>query len=448
MKVFVINQHGQPLMPTTPRKARLLCESGKAKRVNRTPYTIQLLHGASGYKQPVTVGIDAGYGTVGFSVITDREELLSGELALLKGVSERLKEREMYRRGRRNRKRYRQPRFDNRKKPEGWLAPSVQHKLDSHSRLGEKIKTVLPVTRVVVEVANFDTQAIKKPGIAASEYQQGEQAGFWNLREYILHRDSHTCQNPGCRNRAKEKILEVHHLGYWQHDRSDRPANLITLCTKCHTPAHHQPGGFLCGWQPALKSFRPETFMTTVRWRLTAQLEAEATYGYLTKSKRIELGLPKSHPDDAFVIAGGTTQKRAEPTQLEQIRRNHRSLQKFYDAHYIDARTGQKASGQALNSGRRTRNKNLNGENLRGYRGPKVFKGRLSIRRRRYTYQPGDLVRFECQPYRVKGIQNYGDYIKLDGLLKPVRTKWVSPGCWRKGMCRKWITSVETGPNI
>lgn len=177
--------------------------------------------------------------------------------------------------------------------------------------------------------------------------------------------------------------------------------------------------------------------MTTVRWRLTEALEAEATYGYVTKSKRIALSLSKSHHHDAFVIAGGTTQTRAETLYLEQIRRNNRSLQKFYDAQYLDTRTGKKTSGQKLFSGRRTRNKNLSGENLHVYRGEKLSKGRVSIRRQRYPYQPGDLVRFAGQKYVVKGIQNYGAYIKLDGLPKPVKTALVSPLRWRKGMCQK-----------
>lgn len=448
-KVFVLNKDGKPLMPTTERKARLLRQSGKARRVSCNPYQIQLLHGSSGYVQPVDAGIDAGYGEVGFSAVSPTEELLGGELTLLTGMVERRKERAMYRRTRRSRRRHRQPRGNRQHQPEGWLAPSIQHKLDSHIRLVEtKLRGLLPIRKLTIEVANFDIQALKTPGISGSQYQQGEQASFWNVREYILHRDDHECQNPACQHLGQAKALQVHHLGYWKGDRSDRPANLITLCVFCHVPANHQPDGFLYGWQPQLKSFKPETFMTTVRWRLSQTLEADATYGYLTKCRRIALGLPKSHPNDAFVIAGGTTQTRAKTLYLEQIRRNNRSLQKFYDAQYLDSRTGQKASGQKLFSGRRTRNQNLNGENLHPYRGQKLSKGRVSIRRQRYAYQPGDLVRFEGQKYRVQGIQNYGAYIKLDGLPKPVKTALVSPLRWRKGMCQKWNTNGTIEPSI
>jgi hypothetical protein len=123
---------------------------------------------------------------------------------------------------------------------DGWLPPSVRHKFSSHIRLIELIRSILPITRVVIEVASFDIQQLKNPGIQGKEYQNGEQKGFSNLREYILHRDGHQCQNPDCKNRAREKVLQVHHIGYWKGDRTDRPANLITLCTKCHTPGKHK----------------------------------------------------------------------------------------------------------------------------------------------------------------------------------------------------------------
>ncbi len=176
--------------------------------------------------------------------------------------------------------------------------------------------------------------------------------------------------------------------------------------------------------------------MSIVRWRLVNALDCEHTYGYLTKMKRKELALLKSHATDAFLVANGTTQKRAIPISFEQIRRNNRALQKFYDAKYVDTRTGKKASGQALFSGRRTRNKNLTEENLRKYRGHKTNKGRVSIRRQRYKFQPKDIVLFQGKKFLVKGMQNYGQYIKLDGLAKPVKTSLVTPICWRKGICR------------
>ena len=137
----------------------------------------------------------------------------------------------------------------------------------------------------------------------------------------------------------------------------------------------------------------------------------------------------------AFVIAGGTTQERAEPSTFEQVRHHRRSRTKFYDARYIDKRTGKMASGKELFSGRTKRNKALSGENLRQYRGQKVRKGRVSIRRNDYRYQPGDMVCYQNAKHRVKGVQNKGAYIKLDRLSKPVRTDAIAPLRWRRGTC-------------
>jgi hypothetical protein len=437
MKVFVLNKHGQPLMPTTPRKARLLLKQGKAKVAGREPFTIQLVYGSSGYKQPVTLGIDGGYATAGYSVLTERDELIGGQVLLLSGMSERIAQRKMYRRQRRRRKRHRAPRFDNRRRPEGWLAPSVQHKLDAHLKLIARICSILPVTRTIIEVADFDIQQIKTPGISGVEYQQGEQAGFWNLREYILHRDGHECRNPECTK--KSIVLRTHHLGYWKKDYSDRPDNLITLCTECHTQSNHQPGGLLYGWEPRVKSFRAETFMTTVRWRLIDTVGAEATYGHITKSKRIALSLEKSHHNDAFVIAGGTDQTRVEATDFEEIKNHARARSRFYDAIYVDTRTGEKAYGKDLHCGRTTRNRNLSGENLRKYRGQKVRKGRVSIRRDDYPIRPQDIVLYDGEKHVAKGMCSYGKQVALyvkDGKPRYVATSKVVSLRKRRGLCK------------
>ena len=441
MKVLVINKYGQALMPTTPRKARLLLSSGKAKIVGRDPFTIQLIYGSSGYKQEVTLGIDVGYQHIGFSAITESDELIGGELELLDGVSERLTERSKYRRQRRSRLRHRAPRFDNRKRRDGWLAPSIQHKLSAHLKIVERIKCSLPVTRIIIETANFDIQKIKNPGIEGKQYQEGEQLGYHNLTCYIRHRDGYKCQNPDCKGQSE--VLQIHHIGYWktQPDRSNRPGNLITLCEKCHTPANHKKGKFLFGWEPYVKSFKPETFMSTVYQKLLNILNAEQAYGYETKFNREKLELQKSHHNDAFVIAGGTTQVRVKPLMLEQIRRNKRSMEQFYDAKYIDIRTGEKSSGSILFSGRRTINKNKKSENLRIYRGQKLSPGQRRIKKQRYPYNPNDYVKFENKKYRVIGMQNLGTGVKIanyPGVVnKVVKVSKVISIKRRSGICEK-----------
>ena len=421
MVVFVLSKHNKPLMPTRPRKARLLLKAGKALKVHTRPFTIRLVHGSSGYKQDISLGVDTGYNTIGFSAVSDNKELFGGELNMLKGISERLKERAMYRRNRRSRLRHRKPGYKKDTKRKGWFAPSIRHKIDTHVKLVEYIKKLLPVTKVCLEVANFDIAKIKNPEIHGKGYQEGPQQGFSHIREYILHRDRHTCQHPDCKGRSKR--LQVHHLGFWKQDRSDRPSNLITLCTHCHSTKNHKKGGSLWGWEPKTKSFRDATFMSTVRWKIIERLQCQHTYGVDTKYKRSQLGLEKSHWNDAFVIANGTHQQRCRSTIITQRRKNNRSLEKFYDAKYLDTRDKTKKSGQELPSGRRTRNREKMEECLRKFRGHKLSKGRRSIRRQRYSIRPGDLVRYEGKIYKAVGVQNKGAALKMtDGKKTIVRS--------------------------
>ena len=119
---------------------------------------------------------------------------------------------------------------------------------------------------------------------------------------------------------------------------------------------------------------------------------------------------------------------------FKQVRRNNRSLERFYDAKYIDTRTGKKVSGQDLFNGRRTRNKNLSTENLRKYRGQKLSKGRRSIRTKRYFYQPNDLVRYDDRVYTVKGSQNKGMYVALKEIKKVAKVVDLEPYKFMSGL--------------
>ena len=212
MLVFVLNKNNQPLMPCTPRKARILLKEGTAKIAKRTPFTIQLIYGSFGYKQEISLGIDAGSKHIGVSAATTKAVLFEAEIQLRNDIVDLLATRRQNRRTRRNRKtRYRQARFLNRvkSKNKGWLAPSIQNKIDTHLKMVKLIHSILPITKTIVEVASFDIQKIKNPTITGTEYQQGEQLDFWNVREYVLFRDGHQCQG---KKNCKNKILNVHHI--------------------------------------------------------------------------------------------------------------------------------------------------------------------------------------------------------------------------------------------
>jgi hypothetical protein len=314
-------------MPTTPRKARKLLGSGKAIVKNLTPFTIRLTYRTEGAIQPIILGEDSGYNHIGLSAVSEKEELYSVDVNLRTDMVKLNSERKMYRRNRRSRLWYRKPRFNNRVKPKGWLPPSIQHKLDTHKKLINQIKKILPITNTIVEVAKFDIQKIKNPSIFGSEYQQGEQLNFYNVREYVLHRDGHKCQYPKCNH--KDVVLNVHHITSRQVG-SDSPDNLITLCESCHKKLHKDKIELKI--KPS-KSFKSETFMTMIRWRLVEELGCDYTFGYVTKSRRIELGLPKSHVNDAFVIAGGSNQIRTNPYTMKQVRKSNRKLYKGSRSH-------------------------------------------------------------------------------------------------------------------
>src|SRR6266700_1017367 len=176
--VYVLNCHGQPLMPCQPRNARLLLKEGKAKVVKMVPFTLQLLYGSSGYKQEVSLGIDAGTQHIGVSATTEQVVLFEAEVQPRTDIQELLATRSQFRRARRSRKtRYRKARFLNRNKPKGWLAPSVQHKVEAHLKIIGLVHKLLPVNKTTIEVAQFDVQKVKNPEIEGVEYQQGPQLG-------------------------------------------------------------------------------------------------------------------------------------------------------------------------------------------------------------------------------------------------------------------------------
>jgi hypothetical protein len=328
--VYVINKHGNPLMPCSPRKARILLKNKKAKVVKRTPFTIQLLYGSSGYKQPISLGVDTGTKHVGLSATTKNQVLLEAEVQLRTDIQELLATRRQFRRSRRNRNtRYRKARFLNRKKPNGWLAPSIQHKVDSHIKLVKWVHSLLPITHITVEVAQFDTQKIKNPDIQGAAYQQGEQLGFWNVREYVLYRDGHTCQ--WCKGKSKDPVLNVHHIES-RKTGGDSPSNLMTLCKTCHDMIHRE--GLEHEIQRRFSSLKDVSHMTVMRWFIWNGLKkvyphANITYGYITKCIRNANRLPKSHMVDARCISGNPLAKPSGTVYLLKfVRKNNRQLHK------------------------------------------------------------------------------------------------------------------------
>ncbi len=300
MFVFVQNQHGVPLMPCTPAKARRLLNDGKAKVLRRTPFTLKLLYGSSGYKQPVVAGMDTGTKTLGCAAVANGQVVYQSEVSLRTDVSQKMQQRASYRRNRRGRKtRYRKPRGRNRAsmRKKGRIAPSVRSKIESHLREKKQVESILPVTLWKVETASFDTHKLTNPDVSSLGYQEGAQKGFYNVKAYVLDRDGYRCQS---RQKVEhDKVLQVHHKVFRSQGGTDTPDNLVTLCRRCHEDLH--AGMF------ALKARKSKTKQATEVGIVKAQLKKrwrfEETFGYETKYKREQcLGLSKSHANDAVAI--------------------------------------------------------------------------------------------------------------------------------------------------
>lgn len=300
MLVFVLNKHGDPLMPCKPSKARKLLRDGKAKVAKRTPFTIKFIHGSSGYKQAVTAGMDTGSKMVGCATIANGMVVYQSEIQLRTDVSKKMQQRAMYRRTRRGRKcRYRPARWANRASmcSVGRIAPSIRSKVDSHLRERDFVESILPVTNWKVETASFDIHKITNPDVTGAAYQNGNQKGFYNAKAFVLHRDNFTCQS-GHKGKHSEK-LHVHHRVFRSNGGSNAPSNLLTLCETCHAELH--------AGKRVLKAKRSKTKHATeigiVKSKLNLAWNFEETFGYETKFKREQvLRLPKTHYHDAVAI--------------------------------------------------------------------------------------------------------------------------------------------------
>ena len=340
--VYVLNKNGQPLMPTNRHgKVRRLLKINKAKVIKRCPFTIQLLYNTTNCIQNITLGVDAGSKHIGLSATTKDKVLFEADVELRNDITKLLEARRKFRHSRRNRKtRYRKRRFNNRvsSKHKGWLAPSIEHKIQTHFAMVEKVHKMLPITKIVVETASFDMQLLKaqlegEPIPKGMDYQKGELTG-WNIREYIFHRDNYTCQ--WCNGKSKDSILVTHHHAYWKGDHTNKPSRLITLCNTCNDSKYHKKeANRLWGWEPKItNSYKHAAFMNVMRWVFYNRLKeiyanVSMTYGYITKNTRIKNNLPKTHYLDARCISGNPKAKSSgEYFYYKKVRCHNRQLYK------------------------------------------------------------------------------------------------------------------------
>lgn len=335
-----MNMRGDPLMPCTQKKARILLKEGKAVIYKYDPFTIQLTYATGETKQDCHIGIDTGSKHIGMAITSENKVLFKGEIELRQDVKSNIDTKHIYRRSRRNRKtRYRQPRFLNRKRSDKWLPPSLQNRVDHTFHWIDTFCSLVSDPILHIEVGKFDTAKMINPEINGVDYQHGQTYGFFEERYFVFARDNYTCQ---CCGKSKDKILQTHHIIYRSNGGTDRVDNLITVCTDCHTSKNHQKGGIFYKWQEQhkkVKQYKEPPFMNAIRKRIFARYpNAHTTYGSETTPHRKELGLEKTHYNDAITISGITNIKE-DPKEwllIKQFRKKKRSL------HEATARKGRK----------------------------------------------------------------------------------------------------------
>jgi hypothetical protein len=320
MSVFVLDARKRPLMPCSEKRARKLLASGRARVARRYPFTIRLVDRLveNSVLQPVVVKLDPGSRHTGIAVV--REEGGNAGTAVLflaelthRGlqISEKLTARRAMRRRRRGNLRYRPARFDNRTKPACWLAPSLQHRVDTVASWVLRFRRLAPVTGIAMELVRFDMQAMEKPEIEGADYQRGTLHGY-ELREYLLAKWNHACAYCS----ATDVPLNLDHIIPRARGGSNRVSNLVCSCVECNQEKGARSiEEFLAG-RPAVlarikaqakRPLKDAAAVNSTRWALFQALKStglpvECGSGGRTKWNRTRLGLPKTHALDAAAV--------------------------------------------------------------------------------------------------------------------------------------------------
>ena len=320
MSVFVLDKKHEPLMPCHPARARKLLKAGRARVVKTYPFTIRLVDRIleNSTVQPVAVKVDPGSKQSGMAVVRDDGKAHHHALFFInlvhrgQVIQERMTARSAFRRRRRGANlRYRAPRFNNRKRPEGWLPPSLQHRVDTTMSWVKKLRKLVPVTALWVENVKFDTQKLQNPEVSGVEYQQGTLFGF-EVREYLFEKFGRKCVYCGVENVP----LNIDHVVPRAKGGSDHVSNLVLACTDCNQKKGAQPLEAFLKDKPQqferirrqLKApLRDAAAVNATRWALFNALKqtglpvATGT-GAQTKFNRKAFGIPKEHWLDALCV--------------------------------------------------------------------------------------------------------------------------------------------------
>lgn len=331
-RVFVLDTDKQPLTPCRPKRAKQLLKEGKAAVFRRYPFTLILKRKVNDANpDPLRVKLDPGSKTTGMAIVNDR----SGEVFFAAELEHRgrrikslLDSRRAVRRSRRNRKtRYRKPRFLNRTKHRGWLAPSLLSRVFNIETWVNRFCKLAPVKNISQELIRFDTQQMEKSGISGKEYQQGTLAGY-EAKEYLLEKWHRTCAYCG----AKNIPLEIEHIVPKSKGGTNRVSNLTLACVPCNQKKGNTSIEIFLKKQPELlKKIKAGTkaplkdaaAVNSTRWALfeklkTFGLSVEVGSGGLTKFNRSRHKLEKTHWLDA-VCVGKSTPENLDVSEIRPL---------------------------------------------------------------------------------------------------------------------------------
>ena len=317
--VFVLDTNKQPLEPCSPTIAKKLLKAGKAAVFRQYPFTI-ILKKAVDKKEvkQCQLKLDPGSKTTGIAILQDNKLIWAAELTHRgQQIKDDLESRRSLRRGRRGRKtRYRQPRFLNRKREKGWLAPSLEHRVLTCQTWVKRLIKYCSIDSVAQELVRFDAQKLQDPEISGTEYQQGTLYQY-EVREYLLEKFNRTCAYCG----AKNVPLEVEHIKPKSFGGSNRVSNLAIACVPCNQAKSNLPiEEFLAGSPSVLKRIlaqakaplKDAAAVNSTRWKLfnclkETGLTLTTGTGGQTKFNRTQQKLEKRHYLDAAMV--GNTPK-------------------------------------------------------------------------------------------------------------------------------------------
>ncbi|HLJ82362.1 MAG TPA: RNA-guided endonuclease IscB [Ktedonobacterales bacterium] len=317
--VFVVDTEKRPLAPCHPARARKLLTSGKAAVWRRYPFIIIFKRAVpDAVPEPLRVKIDPGSKVTGLAIVNDAtghvgQVVWAAELTHRgQRVHKSLLARRALRRGRRQRHtRYRPARFNNRRRREGWLPPSLESRLSNVLTWVARLCRYAPISGISQELVKFDTQLLEYPDISGVAYQQGELAGY-EVREYLLEKWARTCAYCG----ATGVPLQVEHIVPKARGGSDRVSNLTIACEPCNTAKGTKTAaefGHPNVQAQARRPLRDAAAINASRWVLYHRLQAtglsiEVGTGGRTKWNRITRCLPKTHWLDAVCVGASTPQ--------------------------------------------------------------------------------------------------------------------------------------------